>query len=38
LALTNVGISGVKILDSFRDLKKKLKLFLLDHPSYSGMG
>jgi hypothetical protein len=35
LALTKVGISGVKILDNFRDFKRKLKLFLLDHPSYS---
>jgi len=25
----------IKQLDSFRDFKRKLKLFLLDHPLYS---
>jgi len=34
IRLYNKMPTGIKQLDSFRDFRKKLKLFLLDHPFY----
>jgi hypothetical protein len=35
IRLYNKLPTRIKQLDSFRDFKQKLKLFLLDHPFYS---
>jgi len=35
IRLYNKIPTRIKQLDSFRDFKRKLKLFLLDHPFYS---
>jgi len=35
IKLYNKMPTRIKQLDSFRDSKRKLKLFLLDHPFYS---
>jgi len=35
IKLNNKMPARIKQLDSFRDFKRKLKLFLLDHPFYS---
>jgi len=35
IRLYNKMLTRIKQLDSFRDFKRKLKLFLLDHPFYS---